>query len=184
MILPNDDIKTITTHSSPVLQVFHFDINQPFHFMSISDNGEIIEWIFEKNTKNFKEIEKCNLQRPSDEILTVNKHETRKLKKGEYIKITSVIQFNNFLAIGYDDGLILVYQIEKQPIAKKKSIVGGLHEKIEEENHEEDETKKENDESEKKEEVKREKTDEEIMTELVTSIDYYNTFSLYFILRK
>ena len=71
MILPNDDIKTITTHSSPVLQVFHFDINQPFHFMSISDNGEIIEWIFEKNTKNFKEIEKCNLQRPSDEILTV-----------------------------------------------------------------------------------------------------------------
>ena len=182
MILPNDDIKTITTHSSPVLQVFHFDINQPFHFMSISDNGEIIEWIFEKNTKNFKEIEKCNLQRPSDEILTVNKHETRKLKKGEYIKITSVIQFNNFLAIGYDDGLILVYQIEKQPIAKKKSITGGLHEKIEEENHEEDETKKENDESEKEEEIKREKTDEEIMTELVTSIDYYNTFSLYFIL--
>ena len=146
MILPNDDIKIITTHTSPVLQIFHFDINQPFHFMSLSDNGEIIEWIFEKNSKNFKEIEKCNLQRPSDEILTVNKHETRKLKKGEYIKITSVIQFNNFLAIGYDDGLILVYQIEKQPIAKKKSITGGLHEKIEEENHEEDETKKENDE--------------------------------------
>ena len=180
MILPNDDIKIITTHTSPVLQIFHFDINQPFHFMSLSDNGEIIEWIFEKNSKNFKEIEKCNLQRPSDEILTVNKHEIRKLKKGEYIKITSAIQFNDFLAIGYDDGLILVYQIEKQPITKKKSITGGLHEKIEEENHEEEETKKENDVE--VEQIKREKTNEEIMSELVSSIDYYNTFSLYFIL--
>ena len=79
--------------------------------------------LIEKNAKNTKEIEKCNLQRPSDEILTVNKHEIRKLKKGEYIKITSVVQFGDFLTVGYDDGLILVYQIEKQQIDKKPRSV-------------------------------------------------------------
>ena len=178
MILHNDDIKIITTHSSPILNVFHFDINQPYHFMSLSDNGEIIEWIFDKETKNIKEIEKCNLQRPSDEILTVNKHEIRKLKKGEYIKITSVIQFNNFLTVGYDDGLILVYQIEKQPIDKKKPAIGNLQEKIEEENQEDEENQKSKEET----PLERKKTKEEIMAELVSSIDYYNTFSLYFIL--
>ena len=178
MILPNDDIKIITTHSSPVLNVFHFDINQPFHFMSLSDNGEIIEWIFDKGSKTTKEIEKCNLQRPSDEILTVNKHEIRKLKRGEYIKITSVIQFNNFLTVGYDDGLILVYQIEKQPIDKKKPAIDGLQEKIEEENQEDEENQKGKEEAPKE----RSKTSAEIMSDLISSIDYYNTFSLYFIL--
>ena len=178
MILPNDDIKIITTHSSPVLNVFHFDINQPFHFMSLSDNGEIIEWILDKGSKTTKEIEKCNLQRPSDEILTVNKHEIRKLKRGEYIKITSVIQFNNFLTVGYDDGLILVYQIEKQPIDKKKPAIDGLQEKIEEENQEDEENQKGKEEAPKE----RSKTSAEIMSDLISSIDYYNTFSLYFIL--
>ena len=178
MILPNDDIKIITTHSTPVLNVFHFDINQPFHFMSLSDNGEIIEWIFDKGSKTTKEIEKCNLQRPSDEILTVNKHEIRKLKRGEYIKITSVIQFNNFLTVGYDDGLILVYQIEKQPIDKKKPAIDGLQEKIEEENQEDEENQKGKEEAPKE----RSKTSAEIMSDLISSIDYYNTFSLYFIL--
>ena len=179
MILPNDDIKIIASHTSPVLHVFHFDINEPYHFMSLSDNGEIIEWIFEKTFKNVKEIEKCNLQRPSDEILVINKHEIRKLKRGEYIKITSAIQFNNFLGIGYDDGLILIYQIEKQPLNKGKQPVGSLHEKIEEENQTEEENQKEKEEE--KEEVKKE-NDEKKIDELISKIDYYNTFSLYYIL--
>ena len=179
MILPNDDIKIIASHTSPVLHVFHFDINQPYHFMSLSDNGEIIEWLFDKSTKKFKEIEKCNLQRPSDEILTVNKHEIRKLKKGEYIKITSVIHFNNFLTVGYDDGLILVYQVDKQPIEKKKKSIEGLQEKIEEENQDEEGENEKVKEAPKNEKVK---TSEEIMGELISQIDYYNTFSLYYIL--
>ena len=177
MILPNDDIKIIASHTSPVLHVFHFDINEPYHFMSLSDNGEIIEWVFEKTFKNIKEIEKCNLQRPSDEILIINKHEIRKLKKGEYIKITSAIQFNNFIAVGYDDGLILIYQIEKQALNKSKQPVGSLHEKIEEENQSDEENQKEKE----KEEDKR-LTDETKMDELISKIDYYNTFSLYYIL--
>ena len=179
MILPNDDIKIIASHTSPVLHVFHFDINEPYHFMSLSDNGEIIEWVFEKTFKNIKEIEKCNLQRPSDEILIINKHEIRKLKKGEYIKITSAIQFNNFIAVGYDDGLILIYQIEKQALNKSKQPVGSLHEKIEEENQSDEENQKE---KEKEKEEDKRLTDETKMDELISKIDYYNTFSLYYIL--
>ena len=195
MILPNNDIKIITTHFSPVLKVFHISFNKPYHFMSLSDNGEIIEWIFEKYRKNIKEIEKCNLQRPSDEILSINKHELRKLKKGEYIKITCVTQFDNFITVGYDDGLILVYQIEKQNIDVKKAIIP--QDKIEEENQEEEEhdhkkkdnTKDKNNKKSKKDEeepslseIKNNKTDDEIMNDLSLSIDYYNTFSLHFIL--
>ena len=192
MILSNDDVKIITTHLSPVLKVFHVDFNKPYHFMSLSDNGEIIEWIFDKNIKKTKEIEKCNLQRPSDEILSINKHELRKLKKGEYITITSVIQFDNFITVGYDDGLILVYQIEKQNLDVKKPVISS-QEKIEEENQEDEEhenknKEKNNKKSTKKEEkneepyIKSNKTDEEIMNDLLFSIDYYNTFSLYYIL--
>ena len=179
MLLPNEDVKIITNHYSPVLKVFHIDFNKPYHFLSLSDNGEIIEWIFDKSTKNIKEIEKCNLQRPSDEILTINKHELRKLKKGEYIKITSVIQFDNFITVGYDDGLILVYQIEKQNLDTKKPEINS-GDKIEEENLDDEEHEN------KKKEIdfhdKNSKTPEEIINELSLSIDYYNTFSLYYIL--
>ena len=181
MILPNEDVKIITSHSSPILKVFHLDFNKPYHFMSLSDNGEIIEWIFDLTTKKIKEMEKCELQRPSNEILSINKHELRKLKKGEYIKITSVIQFENFITIGYDDGLILVYQIEKEAIDAKKPVVHP-QDKIEEENLEEEEhdQKKKAFENERNENFM--KSEEEIFKELVNSIDYFNTFSLYFIL--
>ena len=186
MILSSDDIKIVTNHFSPVLKVFNLDFNKPYHFLSLSDNGEIVEWIFDKSRKNIKEIEKCNLQRPSDEILSINKHELRKLKKGEYIKITAVTQFDNFLTVGYDDGLILVYQIEKQNLESKKSKINSPSkiEKIEEENPEDEE----HHEHKKKDDIiengngSNKKTDEEIMNELTLSIDYYNTFSLYFIL--
>ena len=186
MILSSDDIKIVTNHFSPVLKVFNLDFNKPYHFLSLSDNGEIVEWIFDKSRKNIKEIEKCNLQRPSDEILSINKHELRKLKKGEYIKITAVTQFDNFLTVGYDDGLILVYQIEKQNLESKKSKINSPSkiEKIEEENQEDEEHhehKKKNDIIENGNGSNK-KTDEEIMNELTLSIDYYNTFSLYFIL--
>ena len=42
MLLPNEDVKIITNHYSPVLKVFHIDFNKPYHFLSLSDNGEII----------------------------------------------------------------------------------------------------------------------------------------------
>lgn len=197
MILPNDDVKIITTQSSAILKVFQVNFNKPFHFMSLADNGEIIEWIFDKGTKSTREIEKCNLQRPSEEILSTNKHETRKLKKGEYIKITCVIQYDKFLVVGYDDGLILVYHIEKQAIEAKKPVIPP-QDKIEEENQEEDdhenkdkekakkskkpeEENPENPEN-KKDNDKVNKTEEEILNELISTIDYYNTFSLYYIL--
>ena len=186
MILSSDDVKIVTNHFSPVLKVFHLEFNQPYHFLSLSDNGEIVEWIFDKSRKNIKEIEKCNLQRPSDEILLINKHELRKLKKGEYVKITAVTQFDNFLTVGYDDGLILVYQIEKQNLESKKSLINSPSkiEKIEEENQEDEEHhehKKKDDNIENANDTSK-KTDEEIMNELSLSIDYYNTFSLYYIL--
>ena len=193
MILSSDDVKIVTNHFSPVLKVFHLDFNKPYHFMSLSDNGEIVEWIFDKSRKNIKEIEKCNLQRPSDEILSINKHELRKLKKGEYIKITNVIQFDNFITVGYDDGLILVYQIEKQNLDVKRPVISS-QDKIEEENleDEENENKKKDKEKTKSKNKKgddneiyspkNDKTEEEIMNELILSIDYYNTFSLYYIL--
>jgi WD40 repeat protein len=61
---------------------------------------------------------------------------------------------------------------------KKKPSIGGLQEKIEEENQEDEENLKAREED----ETSKNKSGEELMSELVSSIDYYNTFSLYFIL--
>ena len=77
--------------------------------------------------------------------------------------------------MGYDDGLILVYQVDKQPIEKKKKSIEGLQEKIEEENQDEEGENEKVKEAPKNEKVK---TSEEIMGELISQIDYYNTFSL------
>ena len=62
MILSSDDIKIVTNHFSPVLKVFNLDFNKPYHFLSLSDNGEIVEWIFDKSRKTFKTEKKKRIE--------------------------------------------------------------------------------------------------------------------------
>ena len=43
MLFPSDNVKIETTHSNNVLNIYHFYFNDEDHFISLSDDGEIIE---------------------------------------------------------------------------------------------------------------------------------------------
>ena len=122
MILSNVGVKNICKHSSEILKILHYDFNSPNHYISLSDNGEIIEWDFDPETSEITELSKFNIKRPEDNVLEEKKHKIRKLKKGEYYKITQAIQFEKFLALGYVDGIILVYKIIKKPFNDESKV--------------------------------------------------------------
>ena len=143
MFLPNEGVELAFKHSSAIIGIFHFDFNNQNHFISLSDDGEIIEWILNQEDLKIYELAKFHLKRPSNDLLSQNKHNIRKLKKGEYYKISQVIQFDNFIALGYSDGVILVYEITKK---QNTNNTNNKSKKINFKNKEENEEIKENEE--------------------------------------
>ena len=113
MLLPNKGVNLLFKHSSSILNIFHLDFNSPNHYLSLSDNSEVVEFLLVPEEEKIKEIEKFHIKRPDNELLQNNGHKIVHLKHGQYHKITQVLQFENFMVLGYDDGLILVYQIIK-----------------------------------------------------------------------
>ena len=81
MLFPADNVKTVTSHSNNVINIYHFDFDDEDHFISLSDDGQIIEWSFDKEKEEKKEIERCNLVRPNDELLQNNRHQIPKVPK-------------------------------------------------------------------------------------------------------
>ena len=114
MLLPNKGVNLLFKHTSSILNIFHLDFNSPNHFISLSDNSEIVEFLLVPEEEKIIEIEKFHIKRPDNELLKSNVHKIVHLKHGQYHKITQVLQFENFMVLGYDDGLILVYQINKK----------------------------------------------------------------------
>ena len=146
MLLPNKGVNLLFKHSSSILNIFHLDFNSPNHYLSLSDNSEVVEFLLVPEEEKIKEIEKFHIKRPDNELLQNNGHKIVHLKHGQYHKITQVLQFENFMVLGYDDGLILVYQIIKKQL--------------------ENNFEKENEENENNNH----------------KLDYFNSFSLYYIL--
>ena len=210
MYLPNEGVELLFKHQNSILNIFHFDFNDQNHFMSLSDDGEIIEWIFNPEALNITEIVKFHLKRPDNDILSQKKHKIRPLKRGEYYKITQVIQFEEYLALGYSDGVILVYQITKKNknknnIKEKKAKMQKEKENKEAKEYEENNEKKEKpsmneedkvesessinfnnnmeDEEEEREEKSYniEKKDNSNLNDN-NGLEYYNYFSLYYVL--
>ena len=149
MLLPNEGVEFLLKHQSAIINIFHFEFNEQNHFISLSDDGEIIEWIFNPETLKAIEIIKFHLKRPSDDLLSQKKHTIKKLKKGEYYKITKIIQFDNYIVLGYSDGVILVYEISKK---QKKNINININEKSELKNKNENKEEEQNDEENQNEE--------------------------------
>ena len=146
MLLPNKGVNLLFKHSSSILNIFHLDFNSPNHYLSLSDNSEVVEFLLVPEEEKIKEIEKFHIKRPDNELLKNNGHKIVHLKHGHYHKITQVLQFENFMVLGYDDGLILVYQIIKKQL--------------------ENDFEKEDEENENNNH----------------KLDYFNSFSLYYIL--
>lgn len=119
MILSTVTTKAVVSHESPIVNIIQFENNSPSHFISVADNGEMKEWCLDQDG-SIIELGTCTLLRPSDEILIKNKHRLMNLtQKNDYVAITFVLQFKNFIALGYEDGLILIYEQEVQKWEKK-----------------------------------------------------------------
>ena len=198
MLLPNKGINFLFKHSSSLINIFHLDFNTQNHFLSLSDNSEIVEFLFIPEDEKIIEIEKFHLKRPENDLLKKNGLPVKHLRHGHYHKITQVLQFENFLILGYDDGLILVYQITKKQFAivEKQIESEKKEEKKEEEENEEIEENNENEESEENKKSIMDKKEENNKTQIDNTnnnnneenqqekhkLNYFNSFSLYYIL--
>ena len=129
MLFSSDNVKIETTHSNNVLNIYHFNFNDEDHFISLSDDDQIIEWLFKKETEEIKVIEKCNWVRPNDDLLISNRHQIPKIPKGDYIRITRSLISNNFIFLGYEDELIIVYLVEKQEKQKNEEEENQINDK-------------------------------------------------------
>ncbi len=83
-----------------ILSIFQLPENDPDHFTCILDNSEVVEF-----TTNI--ISRCKLERPSQDILIENNH----ISKTETASI--VYYKGEYLTIGYEDGLVLVFRTSK-----------------------------------------------------------------------
>ena len=172
MLLPNKGVNLLFKHTSSIINIFHLDFNSPNHFLSLSDNSEMVEFLFVPEEEKIIEIEKFHIKRPDNELLKSNGHTIVHLKHGQYHKITQVLQFENFMVLGYDDGLILVYQINKKQNEIDGNKSKSLDNNVEEEYNEEDEDNEEEKNGSDKKRIKNNNN----------KLDYFNTFSLYYIL--
>ena len=190
MLLPNKGVNFLFKHSSSLINIFHLDFNSPNHFLSLSDNSEIVEFLFVPEEEKIIEIEKFYLKRPENDLLEKNGHTIKHLKHGQYHKITQVLQFENFIILGYDDGLILVYQITKKQFAIIENQIDSEKKEVNNEDKNEEEEFEESGESEEYKKSMKEKNDK---TQIDNNnneknqndkhkLDYFNSFSLYYIL--
>ena len=62
MLLPNKGVNLLFKHSSSIINIFHLDFDSPKHFLSLSDNSEIIEFLFIPEEEKAIEIEKFHLK--------------------------------------------------------------------------------------------------------------------------
>ena len=72
MLLPNKGINLIFKHSSSIINIFHLDFNSSNHFISLSDNSEIIEFLLIPGEDKINEIEKFHIKRPDNDLLERN----------------------------------------------------------------------------------------------------------------
>ena len=186
MLLPDKGVKILFKHSTSLINIFHFEFNSPNHFISLSDNSEIVEFLFTAEKEEIIEIEKFHIKRPDNDLLEKNGHKIQNLKNNQYHKITQVLQFENFIVLGYDDGLILVYNITKKEITNNEKKNENQSKNKNDDEEEENEDVEEN--NEQSEEQKNENVNKEIINDIKENrqdkneLNYSNYFSLYYIL--
>jgi WD40 repeat protein len=124
MNFSKENVSGLISHKQQICSIFQFPNNDPNHFISISENSELKEWLLGKTPKRIiaKEISSCFLERPSDALLINNKHKIGNLPKNKtHLKITKILVYENTnIAIGYEDGLILIWNMKLENAPKKQ----------------------------------------------------------------
>ena len=133
-------VKKMLSHSSCILYIGFFTNNDEEHFYSLSNNGELKEWLLNPDGSILL-LETSYLLRPGSEYLDyIGYPPTENTTNGHNIIISSIIVADNLLFCGYEDGLVLVWRQERRDVVDTNIIKGWTRSKtmikIEEDNFE------------------------------------------------
>ena len=126
MEFSNIHVSTFLTHTSSILVMSQFKNNDEDHFFSLSDDGEMKEWLLESENRekvNNIELETYKIKRPSDEFLqAIGQTQTLKGKISNNYNITYCLPLEDGLILGYEDGLILYFYQEKRDVVNIEKL--------------------------------------------------------------
>ena len=115
-------VKKLLTHSSCILYIGFFKNNDEEHFYSLSNNGQLKEWLLNPNGSVIL-LETCYLLRPGSEYLDyIGFPPTENSANGHNIIISSINVADNLLFCGYEDGLVLVWNQERRNVVDLNTI--------------------------------------------------------------
>ena len=115
-------VKKLLTHSSCILYIGFFKNNDEEHFYSLSNNGELKEWLLNPNGSVIL-LETCYLLRPGSEYLDyIGFPPIENSANGHNIIISSINVADNLLFCGYEDGLVLVWNQERRNVVDLNTI--------------------------------------------------------------
>ena len=135
MEFSNLHIENLLSHDSSIITINKFPNNDEDHFFSLSENGDLKEWLITPNSKSklnksnsnsnsnnkIIQLEQNNLQRPSIEFLqTLNHQPSKSLTKN--FSISCFLFYDNLLTLGYEDGLILTWRQERRNVIRKNRV--------------------------------------------------------------
>jgi hypothetical protein len=114
MNFSNFNVETVSKHKDCVGFIHQFSNNEDDHFISVSIDAEVVEWIW--NREENWELSRCHLERPGEKFLINIGHNSF---SGNNCRISKILCFENKIVCGYEDGLILVWA---QSVEKKVKI--------------------------------------------------------------
>ena len=115
-------VKKLLTHSSCILYIGFFKNNDEEHFYSLSNNGQLKEWLLNPDGSIIL-LETCYLLRPGSEYLDyIGFPPTENSANGHNIIISSINVADNLLFCGYEDGLVLVWNQERRNVVDLNTI--------------------------------------------------------------
>jgi outer membrane protein assembly factor BamB len=115
-------VKKILSHSSCILYIGFFTNNDEEHFYSLSNNGELKEWLLNPDGSILL-LETSYLLRPGSEYLDyIGYPPTENTSNGHNIIISTITVADNLLFCGYEDGLVLVWRQERRDVVDNNII--------------------------------------------------------------
>ena len=115
-------VKKLLTHSSCILYIGFFKNNDEEHFYSLSNNGQLKEWLLNPDGSIIL-LETCYLLRPGSEYLDyIGFPPTENTANGHNIIISAINVADNLLFCGYEDGLVLVWNQERRNVVDLNTI--------------------------------------------------------------
>ena len=115
-------VKVTLSHSSCILFLGFFTNNDEEHFYSLSNNGQLKEWLLNPDGSIIL-IETSYLLRPGSEYLDyIGFPPTENSINGHNIIISALTIADNLLFLGYEDGLVLVWNQERRDVIDKNIL--------------------------------------------------------------